>query len=137
MITHNIPKIGFVITLTANVDWKTKIWNEYGNDTMFEKYISYKDGKVYDFDPAMKEDPEFAYLFPSLSDTRFIAETYFPTVIFNFSLSKEIGNFLTASFYVNNLFNSRPLYESKKTPGSFTELGIPTFFGFDLKINIR
>lgn len=137
MITHNIPKIGFVVSLTANVDWKYKYWTEYGNDTMFEKYISYKDGKVYDFDPAMKDDPEFAYLFPALDDRRFEAETYFPTVIFNFQLSKEIGNLLTASFFVNNLFNSRPLFKSKIYPGSYTELGIPTFFGFDLKINIR
>lgn len=136
-ITHNIPKIGFVITLTAQVDWKNKLWTEYGNDTMFEKYISRLDGKVYDFNPAMENDPEFKYLFPSLKDNRFIVETYQPTVIFNFMLSKEIGNFLTASFFVNNMFNSRPLYQSKTNPGSFTELGIPTFFGFDLKINIK
>lgn len=136
-ITHNIPKIGFVLTLTAQVDWKTKLWSEYGNDTMFEKYISRLDGKVYDFDPAKKDDPEFSYLFPSLNDNRFIAESYQPTVIFNFMLSKEIGNFLTASFFVNNMFNSRPLYRSKRFPGSLTELGIPTFFGFDIKINIR
>ncbi|MEG2848889.1 MAG: TonB-dependent receptor, partial [Bacteroidales bacterium] len=58
-ITHNIPKIGFAITLTTQINWKTKIWNEYGNDTMFEKYISRKDGKVYDFDPNKKDDPEF------------------------------------------------------------------------------
>ena len=72
-----------------------------------------------------------------MNDNRFIAETYFPVLTFNFQLSKEIGNFLTASFFVNNLFNSRPLYESKATPGSFTELGTKQFFGFDLKINIK
>lgn len=138
-ITHNIPKIGFAITLTTQVNWKTKIWDEFSNDTMFEKYISRLDGKVYDFDPAKAKDPEFAYLFTEPNDKRFIAETYQPTVIFNFLLSKEIGNFLTASFFVNNLFNSRPLYESKKTPGTFTDInsGVPIFFGFDLKINIK
>lgn len=138
-ITHNIPKIGFVVTLTSQINWKTKIWDEYGNDTMFEKYISYKDGKVYDFDPAQKDNPEFSYLFPKVSDTRFIAESYQPTVIFNLLLSKEIGNFLTASFFVNNMFNSRPLYEKKETPGTFVDINeaIPIFFGFDLKINIK
>lgn len=136
-ITHNIPKIGFVITLTAQANWKTKRWSEYGNDTMFEKYISYVDGLVHDFDPAKKDDPEFAYLFEVKNDRRFIAETHMPYVIFNINVSKELGDLLTASFFANNLFNSRPLYESKMYPGSFTELGIPTFFGFDLKINIR
>lgn len=136
-ITHNIPKIGFVVTLTAQVNWNTKEWYEYGNDTMFEKYISYIDGKVYDFDPAKKDDPEFAYLFDKPADNRFIIESTKPYTIFNLTVSKELGNFLTASFFVNNLFNNRPLYEKKKSPGSYTELGIPTFFGFDLKINIK
>lgn len=136
-ITHNIPKIGFVLTLTTQITWKDKAWTKFGNDTMFEKYISKDDGKIYNFDPSKKDDPEFAYLFDERLDSRFIAESYKPGVMFNFQLSKEIGNFLTASFYVNNLFNHRPLYESKRMPGSYSELGIPTFFGFDVKINIK
>ena len=135
--THNIPQVGFVITLAAQANWFTKTWTEYGNDTMFEKYISYKDGKVYDFDPSMKNDPEFANLFDTPSDRRFIKEKYDPYVIFNLNVSKEIGDVLTASFFANNIFNTRPLYEKKMYPGSYVELGIPTFFGFDLKINIR
>lgn len=135
--THNIPQIGFVITLAAQANWFTKTWTEYGNDTMFEYYISYKDGKVHKFDPAMKDDPEFASLFETKSDRRFIKEKYDPYVIFNLNVSKEIGDFLTASFFANNIFNTRPLYERKMYPGSYYELGMPTFFGFDLKINIR
>lgn len=146
MITHNIPKIGFVISLTANVDWKNKSWKscEMAPDgTYYDElllgYISYKDGKTYMFDTPIKkgDKPEYDYMFSSLSDTRFVAESYQPTLIFNFQISKEIGKFLTASFYVNNLFNSRPLYERKGTPGSYVELGNNQFFGFDLKINIR
>lgn len=136
-ITHNIPEIGFVITLTAQINWLYKYWTEYGNDEIFESYISRIDGKVYDFDPALKDDPEFAYMFSSVSDTRFLKELYPPLVTFNLNLSKEIGDVLTASFYVNNMFNSRPLYESVKSPGSFTELGNKIFFGFDLKVNIK
>jgi hypothetical protein len=135
--THNIPQIGFVLTLTAQVKWFEKIWHEYNNDEMFIKYISYKDGNVHDFDPSMKSDPEFSYLFPAFNEKRFIAEKYFPTTTFNFLLSKEIDDVLTASFFVNNMFNSRPLYESKANIGSFKELGIPIFFGFDLKINVK
>lgn len=136
-VTHNIPQIGFVLTLTTQVNWFEKIWQDYNNDEMFIKYISYKDGKVYDFNPLMKSDPEFSYLFPAFNDKRFIAEKYFPTTTFNFLLSKEIDDVLTASFFVNNMFNSRPLYESKANIGSYKELGIPIFFGFDLKINVK
>ncbi|MFA5325241.1 MAG: TonB-dependent receptor [Bacteroidales bacterium] len=138
-ITHNIPELGFVITLATQVNWMEKFWTEYGDDTMFIQYLSYKDGKVYTFDPSLKDDPEFAYMFDAVSDTRFIVEQYFPTVTFNLNISKEIGEFLTASFFANNMLNNRPLYESKANPGSFTELLTDNklFFGFDLKINIK
>lgn len=135
--TYNIPKIGFVLTLATEVIWKQKNWDEFGNDTMFEKYISRVDGKIYDFDPSKKDDPEFAYLFDERLDSRFIAESYKPRVTFNFQLSKEIGNFLTASFFVNNLFHHKQLYESKQNPGYYKEIGLSQFFGFDLKINIK
>jgi hypothetical protein len=138
-ITHNIPQIGFVVTLATQVNWLEKFWTEYGNDTMFLQYISYKDGKVYNFDPSKIDDPEFAYMKPSVAENRFIVEQYFPTVTFNINISKEIGDLLTASFFANNMFNSRPLYESKMNPGSFTELLSDNvlYFGFDLKINIK
>ncbi len=135
--THNIPQVGFVVTLAAQANWFTKTWTEYGNDTMFQYYIDYNDGKIKEFLPSMKDDPEFANLFDTPSDRRFIKEKYNPYVIFNINVSKEIGDLLTASFFANNIFNTRPLYERKMYPGSYLELGIPTFFGFDLKINIR
>ena len=38
--------------------------------------------------------------------------------------------------YVNNMFNSRPLYKSKRS-GEYSELGIPIFFGFEFKVSIK
>jgi outer membrane receptor protein involved in Fe transport len=135
-ITHNIPAIGFVITLTSQIRWMNNTWTVYGND-MFEKYISYHDGKVYSFDPALKDDPEFSYLFPGIDNKRDLVEKNKPTLFFNINLSKELGDYFTASFFVNNVFNSRPIYESTVTPGSFRELGANIFFGFDLKVSIK
>lgn len=135
--THNIPNIGFVVTLTAQVNWYEKYGTEYGNDEMFIKYISRKDGQVYDFDPALKDDKEFKYMFTTRSSTRGIFELTFPTLMLNLNLTKEIGDLVTASFYVNNILNSRPLYNSKMNPGEFSELGIPIFFGFEVKMTIK
>lgn len=135
-ITHNIPSIGFVITLTSQIQWLNNTWTVYGND-MFEKYISYYDGKVYDFDPAWKDDPEFKYLFPGINNMRDLVEKSIPTLFFHINLSKELGDYFTASFFANNVFNSRPVYESTVTPGSFRELGANIFFGFDLKVSIK
>ena len=135
--THNIPSIGFVLTTTAQVSWLNKYWTRYGNDTTFVAYISREDGLVKPFDNSLKDDPEFVYLFESRSSTRFIAESYFPVLLINFHLTKEIGENLKASFYANNVFNSRPLYESKRTPGSFTQLNIPIYFGFELAWQLK
>ena len=135
--THNIPSIGFVLTATVQANWVNKTWTRYDNDTMFVAFISRLDGQVKQFDPSMKDDPEYSYMFSSRSSTRRIVESYFPALLFNFNLTKEIGDNLKASFYANNMFNRRPLYESKRTPGSFTRLGIPMFFGFELALTIK
>ncbi len=134
--THNIPSIGFVLTLSAEVKWINKYWSTYGNDTMFVSYISRENGQVLPFDPSKKDDPEFSYMFDSKNPRRYIVESVFPTVIFNFHLSKEIGKNMRASFYANNMFNCRPLYENKMSPGSFTRLNIPMYFGFELSVKL-
>ena len=133
--THNIPAIGFVLTATAQVTWKYKYWTTYGNDSVFVQYISYVDGTVKN--NTNPDDPDLAYMYSSKSPTRFIAESYFPVLLINFHLTKEIGDNMKASFYANNMFNSRPKYESKRTPGSFSRLSIPMFFGFEFTVTIK
>lgn len=137
--THNIPSIGFVITLTAQVNWIDNSWYKYGNDTMFVSYISRQDGLIHPFDASKKNDPEFSYLFPSKDPRRYIIETWQPTVLFNLYLTKEIGSLMRASFFANNMFQSKPLYESRRTPGSFTVINdkTPLFFGFELALTIK
>lgn len=134
--THNIPSIGFVVTLTTQLNVFTASWTDYHNDEAPQRYISNDDGQVYDFTAEMAADPAYRYMVGQLSDTRFIRSHTIPTVVFNLNVSKEIRNFLTASFYVNNLFNSRPLDPSEITKGSFTELNSPMYFGFEVKIKI-
>jgi len=143
-ITHNIPRIGFAITLTGQFNWYSKYWDEFGMDTMFIGYIDHNDGNVVMFDKdeivsrneAMKTDPEFSYMYPTLGESRFLVEKVVPYTIFNLNISKEIKDFMTASFFVNNFFNSRKLYK-KTSSTQYTRLGIPLYFGFELKIQIK
>lgn len=58
-ITHNIPRIGFVVTLTASVKWQEHSYTTYGNDSIPVKYISRLDGRVYDFDASRIGEEEF------------------------------------------------------------------------------
>lgn len=151
-MTHNIPSIGFVITLTTQANWFTKTWTTYRNTykssdpsragkeyDVFTSYLSYKTGKLetLEWNESVLSDPEFSYLTGEHGDSvRYIVEKYTPFVLFNLNLTKEIGDIMTASFYVNNIFNSRPLYRMKSS-GSKVERGIPIFFGFELKVNIK
>ena len=149
-ITHNIPKIGLAITLTGQFNWYSKFWNEYKTlegkylDDMYVGYISHEDGKVYMFDRSeivsrnelMRNDPNFSYMYETLSDTRFLVEKYVPYAIFNLNVTKEIRDIMTASFYVNNFTNTRILHKNTASTG-YTELGIPIFFGFELKVTIK
>ncbi len=139
--THNIPQIGLAVTLTAQLSLWEKDWTEYEHDTELIGYISRLDGQAKWFDSprsyaSLSGDPELWYLAETVSDNRFVKEKTSPYAIFNLNLSKEIGDDMTASFYVNNIFNNRPQYRYKRS-GSLTELAENIFFGFELKVNIR
>ncbi len=135
--THNIPDIGFVITLMVQNGWIGRSWHKYQHEDVWVKYISWEDGKVYDFDPALKDTPEFSYMNLPVSESARIVNKEIPYTLVNLNLTKEIGNLLTATFYVNNILNYRPLDESERSTGTYSELGLPMFFGFDLKLTIR
>lgn len=136
-ITHNIPKIGFVVTLTSQLTAMDAAWSTYSTD-MFVKYLSRTDGKVYDFDLAKADDEEFSYLFdPVIPENREWAEKAVPTLFFNLTLTKEIGDAMRISFFANNMFYNRPIYNSTKNRRSLIELGNDIFFGFDITFNIR
>ena len=136
-LTHNIPSIGFVVTLSSQLNIYEKSWADYTDDEIPSRYISVEDGKVYPFTAAMAEDPDFRYMLDQRSPTRFAVETHKAFVLFNLNVSKGIRDFITASFYVNNLFNFRPLDPSEVTMGAFTELGIPMYFGFEMKFKFK
>lgn len=141
-ITHNIPELGFVVSVISQVNWMEKYWMESNvdDDTVISRWVSCRDGIIRDYDYSLVDTPEYKYLkggtFPS---NRFTAEDYFPTIFFNINISKEIGDWLTASFFANNFLNNRPQYKSKVDPSkTFTLLSDNTlFFGFDLKVNIK
>lgn len=135
--THNIPSIGFVVTLTSQFNLYSKTWTDYTGDVIPQRYISIEDGQVYPFTQEMAESDEYRYMLDQRSPTRFIAERHRFFVLFNLNVSKEIRDFMTASFYVNNLFNSRPLDPSEVTKGAYTELGNPMYFGFEIKLKIK
>ena len=44
--THNIPRIGFVVTMTAQAIWQQSNWNTFGNDSIPVGYLALEDASV-------------------------------------------------------------------------------------------
>ncbi len=145
IVTHNIPQLGFVVSLTANVVWGEKTWYTYANDTIPVAYISRLDGQLYDFNSAWFDDETKAAEFAGIdrrdnvSSTRLLIEPTLPPLIcFNFNVTKQFGDYLDVSFYAQNMFRSTPLYESKIHPGSFKRRNANVFFfGLQLTAKIK
>ena len=139
--THNIPRIGFVVTLTASVTWNEHSYTTYRNDSIPVKYISRLDGQVYDFDASKIDDPEFQRIDirPNLNAMRLIREGSMPPILcLNINVTKEIRDFMRISFFANNMFRSTPIWESKKYPGSYTRRNSSVFFfGAALSFKIK
>ncbi|WP_321518815.1 TonB-dependent receptor [uncultured Bacteroides sp.] len=133
--THNIPSIGFVVTLTAQTIWKESNWYKFGNDTIPIKYISKVDGVMHDF----KEDPisasEYTNLLRQRQDKYYIKESYSPLFCFNINVTKEIGDFLRVSFFANNMFRSYPIQKLKRET-AFKVRNNQFFFGLELSLKL-
>jgi hypothetical protein len=132
-ITHNIPELGFVVTLTGQTIWINSDWYDIGNTATPEKYISVNDGKVYPFDPAKVNEDEFKPLLMNTNDKLTIKETSSPVFCFNMNITKEIGKQVRLSFFANNMFRSYPISESKRTPGSY-RMGNENLFTFGAEL---
>ena len=135
--THNIPEIGFVITLTAETIWDERNSYEFGNDTIPAYYISKQDGLQYEFDPSKKDEDEFKSILRKREDSKYITESYPPLFNFNINLTKEISDFIRVSFFANNMFRSYPIVASKRSPGSYYKRNKNFFFGLEVNLLIN
>lgn len=134
--THNIPKIGFVVTLRTQVIWNESNWSKFGNDSIPMKYISKLDGQLYDFDPQKKDDPEFKSLLRTVDRLNGIRESFSPLLSFHINISKEIGNLGRISFFANNMFRHYQIAESKRIKGTYYRRNVPYYFGMELSFKL-
>lgn len=139
--THNIPEIGFVVTLTTQAIWNQSNWKTFGNDTIPVGYISldnevtmFPEGK-YTNTEQLKADG-YDYMLQNPNHSHAIKETYSPYFCFNLNVTKEISDMFRVSFFANNMFRSYPRVESKRNPGSYISLNNRFFFGLELSLTL-
>ncbi|TDQ12037.1 TonB-dependent receptor [Pedobacter metabolipauper] len=135
--THNIPQLGFVVTLTTQVTWNESNQTKFGNDSIPVKYISKIDGQIYDFDASRAGEDQFKTLIRPTNPSQAIKESYPPLLNFNFNLTKEIEDYLRVSFFANNMFRYYQITESKRNPGTFIKRNSRLFFGLGLSLKIK
>ena len=140
-VTHNIPKIGFVVTLTTQAIWNQSNWKTFGNDTIPVGYISlenevtmFPEGK-YTSTEQLKADG-YDYMLQNPNHSHAIKETYSPYFCFNLNVTKEINDMFRVSFFANNMFRSYPRVESKRNPGTYISLNNRFFFGLELSCTL-
>ena len=140
--THNLPKIGFVVTMTAQAVWQNANWKSFGNDSIPVGYIALEDGSVNMFKAGQYtttqqlKDEGLSYLLRTPNHTDAIKESYSPYFCFNLNVTKEIGDMMRVSFFANNMFRSYPRRESKRTPGTYYTMNNRFYFGLELSLTL-
>ncbi|HEY9543456.1 TonB-dependent receptor [Prevotella sp.] len=140
--THNIPRIGFVVTLTAQAVWNESEWTVYYNDQIPIGYLSLKDGKPYYFEAGKFQTVDdvkaagYDYLLQNVNHRDAKKETVSPYFQFNLNLTKEIGDVARISFFANNFFRSYPIKKSNRYPGQFYKKNSDFYFGMELSLKL-
>ena len=126
---HNIPKIGFVVSLSMQTIWSDT--HEYlGTENIHP--IGYISASNLKYTELSEGDPISEDIQKQILDNRLIKETHKPLWLCNLRLTKEIGEYLGFTFFLNNVSRTNPLEESKRNPGSWSSSRNPSqFFGIE------
>lgn len=128
-IIHNIPRIGFVISLSVQTIW-TDINKYMGLENKYP--IGYISASNLQYTPLTAGSTINPDIQRQILVNREITESYDPLSLFNLRLTKEIKTFGGFAFFVNNLFNNNPLEESKRNPGNYKSRNPEQFFGTEV-----
>ncbi len=106
----------YTVSETSNIPTGGDIYD--GNSYTAVRPVSYMDldGNIHPFTDAEAADPAFANLIlKSANAYTFALDGYGPYMSANLSITKEIGEQISLSFFANNFTNSRPYVKSLAT----------------------
>ncbi len=136
---HNIPQAKLIVTLAAQTIWVDK--NKYlGYESLPVGYIQTNNGNTVWLTAAERNsiavtnDQE---LNMNIQSQYYVTESWKPLWLFNLRLTKEIGKTMSFSFFANNVLMDRPLEESNRYPGQYTQRNPKLFFGTEISVKFN
>lgn len=146
-LTHNLPRIGFVVTLTGQTVWKQANWKNFSGDVLPVGYMSLQDGKPYWFadegiefeDINALKASSYGYMYRDANHNAAIRESYHPYFCFNMNVTKELGEMVRVSFFANNMFRNYPRRKSERNTGGELLMNSTSrryYFGVELQVTL-
>jgi len=106
------------------------------NDSLAVGYLDVYGDQVF-FTEAEREAITSTSFKRTYDDYWYLEENRKNIWVFNLRVSKSLGKASEFSFYVNNFFNSRPLYQRQRTPNeSYTMENPALYFGIEISSKI-
>lgn len=113
---HEGKAYAFTVSETDNTKTGGNIYDGDSYTAIYPVAYMDLDGNVHPFTEAEAADPEFSSLILKSSNAyTFARDGYGPYMSANLSITKEIGDHVSLSFFANNFTNSRPYVRSFAT----------------------
>lgn len=113
---YNGETYAFTVSETNNRPSGGNIYDGTSYTAVYPVSYMDLDGNVHPFTEAQAADPEFANLILKSNNAyTFALDGYGPYMSANLSITKEIGDHVSLSFFANNFTNSRPYVKSMAT----------------------
>jgi len=126
---HRVPKVGLVVSMLAQTLW----WDRERRINTNDRPIGYltREGNYVPLSREEALTPTYDRLERARSKRYYRTEDPPPLWLFNMRLSKSLPADLEFSFFANNVFAHRPLYERARSTG-LSRRNPPLFFGVEL-----
>lgn len=133
-LIHRIPSAGLIVSSLFQV-----IWIQSDQPVGYSEWpIALIDRKGVHF-PISEEtatQPENEKYHRGITPEQLLAENRPPLILINLRLNKEFAPGRGFAFYVNNLPNHRPLYQSARSH-LYSQRNIPLFFGAEIFYQLK
>lgn len=128
-IIHHIPSAGMVVSTLSQV-----VWHQSEQLIGFDPYptaLLNRKGQIFRLSREEAMNPELTQFQNLVSEQQLREVTRPPLLLINFRMNKEFNPGRGFAFFVNNLFNHRPLFQDPRTD-AFAQRNLSLFFGAEI-----